>query len=324
MKDNKTNIPAAKAAPAKNAEKTAKNARLFVEGKIKTYESHRDMVKDAKARLRARRKQRMIRAGMTLEQIAEMEKNEKIRTILCLPYGFYTVENGTKTKMKTFRDEHHKVIEKKEIEVPNILRGIDAIEFTVKENNIKILAKGSTYMYVETTNDNVDKVTQLMSPMGRLYVYKWEKKEDPVKKEKKPSNNTKDAKSAAKAARKAANIRSAEMRPYYAALRKGGVNARIKKHNPVLAEKIEKWLKDRKKADSEKAERVDKHKRDHRQMSSIEMKANKRARKAAKQLATMKRHMAAEKKRAEINARKTTLQKSRKSKAVQKELNMAA
>lgn len=324
MKNNKTNIPATKAAPAKNAEKTAKNARIFVEGKTKTYKSSREEVKDAKAILRAVRIKRMLNAGITQEQIAEMESNEKVRTILCLSYGSYTVENGTRTKKVNVRDEHHKVTGKKEIQVPNILRGTEAIEFTVKSNNMEVLAKGATYIYVKTDTDRVDEATKLMSPMGRLYVYTWHKKEESAVKKKKPTNNTKETKSTAKASRKKANINGAEMRPYYAALRKGGVNERIKKHNPTLANKIEAWLKERRKSDAEKAECVDKHKRDHRQMSSVEMKANRRARKAAKYLARKERKMQNEEKRAEINAEKTVLQKSRKTKAVQKELKMAA
>lgn len=241
----------------------------------------RNIDREAKSRLRARRKMRLIRAGLTENDIKELEKNEHIRTILCLSYGTHTVQNGTKKRKK----------DKKEIEVPNILHGTAAIVFTLKQHNIDVLTSGKQYVYVKTTDDKVDEISKIMSPMGRIYVQEWHPivTSNPVKhKTKKKSAPT---------------MTKAEVKAYYAALRKGGVSKRIKKYNPTLADKITNLIKKKDK-----------------QVTSFEKKAAKKAAKKAKIIATNLKVAERNAKKAEINAKKP--QKSKK--PVETKLKMAA
>jgi hypothetical protein len=277
-------------APAKKAETTTTVAS--------NSHNKRNLKKEIEARSRARRMRSMLKLGMKEELIEEMFKQEDNRMILVLLDGKYTIQDGTKPKTVRKRDKKHKLVSKETVEVPNILRGFAAAREYVEEQKLQFMAGQANAIWILSDKDHVDDAVEKLKILGRVSVTKPEKhtydtEAARIKKEKKtpkkPSNNTAEAKTAAKTRRKETNMSNAAMRPYYAALRKGGVSARIKKFNSSLAEKIEKWLKERKAAEAEKADRVDKHKRDHRQMSSLEMKANKRARKAAKHLATQER-----------------------------------
>lgn len=285
-----------------------------------------------------RRLRSLKRLGFSDEEIVKIFKDEAVRTVLCTYYGTFTVEDGTKTiKKRVYDKDHHFTGSYTEEDVPNILRGRAAVEKFLKDNDINVIAIGPAYCWIKTDVDNVDKVTELLKPIGRTNVNKpepvtkesLEKKQQQdrrayAKAHKKPSNNTDEAKAAAKSSRKAAKKKAADMRPYYAAKRKGGVSKRIKKFNKPLAEKIEKWLKEQKAAEASRKKGSIEERAKHRQLTSTEMKANKRARKAAKCLATKERRKEAEKKAMERNAAERAKRAQKAKKPTQTELKMAA
>lgn len=280
--------------------KNAKNARIFVKGRAITIDDTAKKKKEREDRTRMRRFNRMVAAGMTEEQIKEFENNLQIRTIMLIPYTNYFFIDGKKTKTVRKIDEvTHRPIGKETIEVDNRLTGVQAVLAFLKSQNIEPICgntmsgKGKKplgYVYFNTTVDKLDEIKELVKDVGRIVIHCWMPEEpEEERKQRKPSNNTKEAKAAAKKARKDVNKEKSAMRPYYAALRKGGVSKRIKKYNKPLADKIEKWIKERRAAEAEKAEKNKEYRAQHRQLTSAEMKANKRARKAAKHLAAQER-----------------------------------
>lgn len=286
----------------------------------------RDKRKEIEQRSRARRIRSLMKLGVAKEQIEEWMHEEDNRFVLCLIYDSFFIIDGTKKKKVYKRDETHRVYGVEEQEVDNVLHGIDAFKKFCENNKLKIMSthKGSFGHagWILSDKDNVDNVVELLKPVGRTSITKPEPHTvEKPKKEKKPTNNTAEAKKSAKAKRKAQKIHNAKMRPYYAALRKGGVSARIKKYNKSLAEKIEAWIAEKKKADTLKAEKNKEYRAVHRQLTSSEMKANKRARKAARHLAAQERRREQEKKRMDNNAK---TQKKRAQKPIQTELKMAA
>lgn len=322
--------------------KNAKNARIFVKGRAITYDEQANKRKEREDRTRMRRFNRMVAAGMTEEQIKEFENNLNIRTIMLMPYSNYFFIDGKKTKTVTKRDEKHHPIGTETIEVDNRLTGVAAVLAFLKSHNIEpicgntIGGKGKKplgYVYFNTTADELPATQELIKDVGRIVIHKWQPEEpEEERKQRKPSKNTKDAKAAAKKARKDANKQKTDMRPYYAAKRKGGVSARIKKFNPTLAAKIEKWLAEQsKKLESKETPRTShkdskEYRTQHRQLASLEMKANKRARKAAKHLATQERRREREMKAMANNqaAHEKRAQEAAKhgKKAVQQKLDM--
>lgn len=287
-------IPGTNPAPTKKVEKNATAV-------ASTKHYKRDKIKDEKARRHERRLRSLARHGISDDDIKKLMEDEKRRLILCLVYGSYQHKEGDKT-----------------------LTGSNAANKLAEENKLTVISKGPNHIWVSTTVDKTEAVMSILKPVGRLSITKPEAPPEVKKKTKKPTNNTPSVHAKAKETRKENNKKTAEMRPYYAALRKGGVSARIKRHNPTLAEKIEAWLKERKKTDAEKAEKNKEYRAKHRQLTSLEMKANKRARKAAKRIATLERCRAAEKKRAEYNAKKRAERAQKAQKPVQTELKMAA
>ena len=296
--------------------------------------------KEAESRNRERRIRSLMRQGISKEQINEWLKEEDTRFVLCLIYHNFCLVDGTKKITVRIKDKKHHIIGTEEHEVENRLTGIEAFKKFCENNKLTMISthKGSvTAGWILSDRDNVNNVIELLKDVGRVSVTKPEihtvetvKKQEEKKRKAehkandKPTNNTIKTKIAAKKARKTANIKAAEMRPYYAALRKGGVNARIKRHNPTLAEKIEKWLKEKKATEVSQTKDTKEERAKHRQLTSLEMKANKRARKAAKHLAAKERHIAAEKKRAESNAKQYAKRTQKAQKPVQAELKMAA
>lgn len=300
MNKNKQNIPTNTVAPA-NAEKKV---------------TKRNNTKEIKARCRARRIRKLLSAGIPEEEVNDIFKNEDNRIITCLIYGTYTVQDGEKET-------------KKKVKVPNILRGTDAVVHLLNKNNITILNKSNSSIIIKTDKQHVEKIEELLKPTGRIYITKPEQKyigmtEKEIKQSRKndsspkknPTNNTSEAKKAAKDLRKSKNKTSANMRPYYAAKRKGGISKRILRHNPTLAEKIKDWLKEQKNKEQKKKS-VD-YRKKHRQLTSIEMKCNKRARKAMKFIESRQRKINNE----SVNAQ--TKQQNKKNKPVQTELKLAA
>lgn len=307
-------------APAKKAEN--KNATTTVAS------DNYSRTKEAKARSRARRIRSMLKLGMPKELIEEMFAQEDNRMVLVLLYGTYTVEDGTRTIKIHKRDKQHKVCSIETKEVPNILRGFEAAKHYVDANKLHFMSGSRNAMWILTDKNNVDDVVEKLKILGRVSVTKPEvnNKETKKKAPKKPTNNTVEVRKAAKAKRKADNIKKAEMRPYYAALRKGGVSERIKKYNKTLADKIEKWLKEMKAAEASRKKGSEEERAKHRQLTSVEMKGRKRARKAAKFLATQQRRKEAEKKRQEANAKahEAKVAAAKKKNPVQTEIKMAA
>lgn len=289
----------------------------------------RDKRKEIAQRARERRIRSLMKLGIAKEQIEEWMHEEDNRFILCLIYNSFSIIDGTKKKKVYKRDETHRVSGVEEREVDNVLHGIDAFKKFCENNKLKVMSTHKGRFghagWILSDKDNVDNVVELLKPVGRTSVTKPEPHTvEKPKKEKKPSNNTTEAKKEAKTKRKEQKIHNAEMRPYYAALRKGGVSARIKKHNKSLAEKIETWIAEKKKSDAQKAEKNKEYRAQHRQLTSLEMKANKRARKAARHIAAQERRKSQEKLRMENNAKTSKKRAQKPAKPVQTKLKMAA
>lgn len=311
-----------------------KNKNKVPTGKTVSIEEVNKRRAEAEARCSARRTNKLIAAGATKEQIEQLITEENARTILCIYYGNHTVDLGEQeVEVKKYNKEK-RCYEPTKVTKNVILRGRNAAEHTIREKGLEVIAFASTHCFIKTTADKAEEIANdLRATIGRCYVTKHERlpvketmeKLNPKPEEKKkPTYNTSERKKAAKARRKAANIKKAEMRPYYAALRKGGVSARIKMHNKTLADKIEKWLKEHEAAEAKKAEADKEHRAKHRQLTSIEMKANKRARKTAKYLAAKERRREREKKQAEYNTKMQAKRAQKAQKPVQTELKMAA
>jgi len=296
----KNNIPAAKpAAPAKNAEKTEKEKKLM----------------RRQSRLRA-----LIRRGLSEEQITELNGNKDNRMVLCLYYTSFKLEGQTKIKKIYHRDKDHKVtsVEEKEIEVT--LTGRQAAEKFLKNNNIEPIATGPTYCCVKTDINNVDNIVETLGTIGRSYVTSPE----PQEAKQPDKEKMKKHQLAKKVDKKRKQVEKNEKRAYYAALRKGGVSGRIKKYNKTLADKIEKWLKERKASESKRAEKDKEYRASHRQLTSTEMKVNKRVRKAKKHMATIQRRKEVEKKAVVRNLAEHKKRVQNAQKPVQTEMKMAA
>lgn len=288
---------------------------------------------EAEARCSARRTKKLKAAGATDEQIEQLIAEENARTILCIYYGSHTVNLGEQEVEVKKYNKKKKCYEPAKVKKEVVLHGRTAAEYTIRQKELDVITFSSTSCFIKTTVDKAEEIAaDLRKEIGRCYITKHEKlpaKEEVEKlnekpSEKKPSYNTSEKKKAAKAKRKEENKKKAAMRPYYAALRKGGVSKRIKKYNKPLAEKIEKWIKERRTAETEKAEKDKERRTKHRQLTSVEMKTNKRARKAAKHLATRERRRAVEMKRMENNAIAKEKRAQKAQKPVQTELKMAA
>ena len=277
-----------------------------------------------KSRQRARRMRSLMKRGMTQEQIDQYFANENTRLILCLLYGSYSIQDGTIKKEIVKRGPDHKVKSKEVKEIPNILHGLAAAKKFAENEGIEVIAGRPTSIWVKTDVEHVDEISNKLLTLGRISITKPEIKVEKKEKTKKPTNNTAEVKTKAKETRKKQNIEKANMRPYYAALRKGGVCARIKKYNKTLADKIEKWMKERKATEAQKAEKSKEHRVKHHQLTSFEMKANKRARKAAKHLAANERRREREKKLMENNAKQHSKRPQKAQKPIQTKLKMAA
>ncbi len=327
LKKGKYTPGTATPAPAKKAENNV------VKNTTSTKNKQLSLRKQAEIRSRARRQRSMLKLGMKQELIEEMFAQEDNRMVLVLLNGAYTIQDGTKTKTVRKRDEHHKVVSVETVEVPNILRGYEAARKYVDDQKLHFMAGRTNSIWILSDKYHVDDVVEKLSILGRVSVTKPEKHTNEtesarLKKEKKtpkkPTNNTAEVKAKAKTARKEANANKINMRPYYAALRKGGVSERIKRHNPDLAKKIEAWIKERKAASASKEEKSKEVRAKHNQLTSFESKTNKRARKVIKHLAKIERRRELEKKCAESNAKERAKRAQKAQKPVQTELNIAA
>lgn len=188
--------------------------------------------KDAHLYNRVRRTKTLIKEGLRKEELEKFFTDEKLRIVCCLYYGSYTVENGTK-KIKTNKEFK---------QVPNILKGRRAVDFTLnkykyKKDHIEVVLSSSSYCWIKTDTDNIDNLKSILKPIGRIFVTKLEKPQNNVEKKTNKIEKPKVKKN---------------MKPYYAALKKGYICDRIKKHNKTLADKIEKWI-DNKKSKDKKA-----------------------------------------------------------------------
>lgn len=300
--------------------------------KIVSLETKKIRKEEYNERVIAQRMKRLKKAGVTDEQIDELIKDENTRTIMCLYYGNYTVNLGEKeVEVKVFdkKTKKYNTVKRKQ---NVILRGRAAAEHYIREKEYDVVVFEKTFCCIKTTADKAEETAKnLRENIGRCCITKPKKltieevKEKyhpkPEKKEQ-PTHNTNEAKKAAKARRKKSNIAKASMRPYYAAWQKGGVSERIKKHNKELAKKIEKWIKEREAIEEAKHEKA--VTKDNHQLTSIERKCNKRARKVAKHLAKIERRKEAEIKRMKNNAAKAKKTAQKQNKTTQTELKMAA
>lgn len=303
-------------------------------GKVKNTEMAKKRRAEAEARCMARITEKLIRSGATPEEVEELMTKDDLRSILCIYYGNHTVDIGEQETTKKKWNKETKKLEEVKVTKRIILRGRQAAEYSIREKNLEVIAFANTHCFIKTNKENAEKIAEdLRATIGRCYITKHkrlpaketvENIEKSPEKEKTPTNNTVSVRETAKKKRKKENKKKVEMRPYYAAYRKGGVSARIKKYNKTLADKIEKWLEERKAAEAKKEEANKEYRAKHRQLTSFEMKANKRARKAAKHLATQERRREREKKRMEDNAKMAAKRAKKAQKPVQTELNMAA
>lgn len=137
MKKNKTYIPANKDAEAKK--------------------------KEIKLRLAVRRKERLIRQGLSEDKLKEILKSDKNKIIMCLLYGNYTVDLGTrKTKSKNPK------------EVKNILSGKRAAVYTLGKNKVTILAAKGNYVVVQSDESSMSSHLEMLEKMGRCCVNTWQ------------------------------------------------------------------------------------------------------------------------------------------------------
>lgn len=279
--------------------KKNKNIKLAQKG-LRGVPGARSRRLDANVRCRERNTRRLLKEGLSKEQIEELFTEQKLRTVLCLYYGSFSIEDGTKIIK----------IKGKEKEVPNILRGSKAAKhildkYTFEKDGIESLVISSNYCWLKTDADHIDKVMEITKPIGRILITKHERPVEKKEKNKKPTNNTEEKKKAAKNNRKQINKKKNEMAPYYAALRKGGVSKRIKKHNKTLADKIENWLKN--------------HKKEEKTPNK-----SKKARKEIKKLARLARAQAAKNKAMDKQSKAVEKASQKPKKPVQTKLNMAA
>ena len=320
----KNNIPASKnAAPAASAEN-----KKFIN--------------------RCRRIRRLAKLGFSEEKIQEIYKEENNRLVLCLYYTSFTKE-GTRVKKVYKRDEKHHVVDVTETEVKVTLTGRQAAEAFLEENEIKPIATGPTYCYIKTDVEHLDEVLEKLKQIGRTSVTKPEPVMDAlvereVKKIKprKPSGN----KNPEKKHISGIQVQNAKaMRPVYAVLRKmrknGAATAdvdkfikdRIKKYNPKMAARIKEYIlsratsldlalkfKNKPIAESKSEER----RAGKRQLTAIEMKARKRAKRVARHLAAIERLQKRQTEAAVSNAKANAERAQKAQKPVQTKLNMAA
>lgn len=261
-------------------------------------------------------KLRLLKNGIKQEQIDEFEKNPDLRTISCASYGQYTVDLGEK-EITVGKKKEKKTVK-------NVLKGTEAIEHFAKENNLDVICTDTHRIYVNTAEKDMIDVYNKLKEFGHISIYKWVFEEKKSEKTKKPTNNTTEAKVNAKKARKSANKKGADMRPYYAALRKGGVSKRIKIHNKTLAEKIEKWLKEKKAAQEKNKAAKELHDTNHRQVPTKRKNSIRKAKKLVNRMKRLEALQAREKEAAIANAanKKKGAQKAKKQ--AQTELNLAA
>lgn len=297
---------------------------------------------------RCRRIRQLVKLGLSEEKIQEIFKVKNTRVVLCLYYTSFTKE-GTRVKKVYKRDEKHHVVDVTETEVKVTLTGRQAAEAFLEENGIKPIATGPSYCYIKTDVEHLDELLETLKTIGRTSVTKPDPVvnamiESEVKKIKprKPSGN----KNPEKKHVSNKQVRDAKsMRPIYAVLRKmrsAGANAedvdkfikeRIKKYNPKMAAKIKESIISRAKslnlalkfknkpiAESKSADSRAKH----RQLTAIEMKARKRAKRVARHLIALERLQKRQAEAAVSNAKAKAERAQKAQKPVQTELNMAA
>lgn len=262
-----TNTPA----PAKKAEKPIK---VFNNGIVIPFVKNRDVKKEVRLRNRARLYTRIVKSGLTEEQINKFKRDKNLCTITCLPYGSYSVKLDDKT----------------------ILHGTAAITHELEKQKIEILSSTNSFVFINAKKSAIDNITEIMKDMGRMYIYDW------CLYEKKPSENTKEIQKKAKNAKKAAKKQFVDMRPYYAAKRNGKVSYRIRKFNPTLAKKIEEWLKDHP-STGKKHHNPKKHSYVSKNTTLAEIKAIRRANRVGRMIIKKEEKIALEAKKQAKNAK---------------------
>lgn len=320
------------AAPAKKAEYTSNPEN---KGKFSNNPKKSDHEK-IMAQRDKNRKKLLIRRGVNPEDIEKMDDKSVI--VLCMSYGTYTIQDGVREKLVKKRDEHRKVIGKETKQIPNILRGTKAIEFTIREKfkpmlddeTMKFLSIGSNHVFMKVAENDKNSLIEFLENTGRVSVYKKAWHDKSVRKGKMPSNNTDEAKKNAKNERKESKQAAKDMRPYYAARRnvkkgapiKKAVSKRIRTHNPALAADIEAWLTknpvDTKKRVGHTAKKGSHQ--FHNNITSLQMRRSERMKKEQQRIATLKKMKATQATKMASNQAKRNASK----KPVQTELKMAA
>lgn len=248
--------------------------------------------------------QRLSERGLSKEEIQNKLKDENARIMLCIAYDSYKLELG----------EVEKEVGKKKKKVKKnlVLYGVKALKHILLQKKVDMIDGGHNYVYVLTNKKDADKLADEIKEVCRVSIRKWEWKKCDVPREKKPTDNTDEKKIAAKKKRKGENMKKAAMRPYYAALRKGGISERIKKHNKALAAKIQEWLDKReKKAEEDVKNMKHKPKAIRKAVKKDKLAARKKARLIALQSFEKKRfeqHQAEKKKAAQKQGKQAQIE----------------
>lgn len=312
------------------------SAPAKAEKKPELQKVEKKQIKSAKMLLAMRRRARMLKKGIPLKTIEELEKNEKMRTILCLTYGTYRVEDGTRTKTIIKRGKDHKPIGKEEIKIPIIYTGAEAVKHSLEKKFAKkynLLSCRGNYIYISTEVGNVEDISKLMEEAGRVQVYKMKEKskelEQKTNTKANKSGNNKSIAAAAKAKRKKLKKERHDMKPFYAAKRNGGViSKRIRMNNPKLAAKIEEWLKQFKELPKRSTTGSFRHKkRGTRSVIALQNLAERRkmrAKAVGKMLIQKEEKKAAEKLKAAKNAKKKAAEVAKKAANKEQKLKLAA
>lgn len=257
-----------------------------------------------------------LSASLDKDIIKEYEETTGLRTISIHSYGNHTVDLGEKTITRGK--------DKKEVTVRNIIKGTEAIAYIAKSLGYNVILTEPKRIYINADKKNVLDIYNRMKQYGRVYIYCWQYEHVDEKKDKKPTNNTTEKKIAAKKARKQSKKSGSEMRPYYAALRKGCVSKRIKVHNKTLAEKIEKWLKEKKATDAKKNAAKEVHDAEHRQLTTKRVNSLRKLKKIQAHKKKIKALQAREKTAMANNIANKQKAAQKQSKQTQQQLNLAA
>lgn len=265
---------------------------------------------ESEALRRARHTKRLENLGVSKEQIESLIKEDDVVSISCIYYGNYTVNIGEQIVDVKKKKNGQLVSEKIKKQV--ILRGKKAAEHYINSKEYNVLLFGNTCCIIKSKKDVAEDISKdLEKTIGRCTITEHDAltvqdvidifHPKPIK-----DSETKPFSGITKKKKK--KKQKIVIQEY--------VLKRLKKKKPTLAKKIENKIK-KKKIDLEK---INEHKHDHRQMTSLEMKKNKRKKKALMRLNKLEKMKKTQEIKRSINA----LKKKSSVHNTQQTLNLAA